>query len=382
MNRHRILTGLAIAVGLLAAGPARADHALECNSVQLPSSLVICSDPELLAIADERAQVYRELWTRLGSEQREALEADQARWVREYATRCGVPPDVSPQLPPQPSVVDCFKQAGRARIAFLRGYLTNPTGGADQPNAGGLPSQNFGDEIPLTNSGGIYMVPVLLNGFLPLPFVLDSGAADVSLPADVARTLFRTGTIEDDDYIGEARYQLGDGSVMKSARFFLHEVKVGNHSFNHIEANISPTEGTPLLGQSFLSKVGAWSIDNERHVLVLGSPVAAGPNVSGVSQLSPVPPESTKITAFQDGLRDRTAWERWFTGISGEFRDGAEYWAGQRSLSNPRSCYDVAGEHLGEWTAGCQAAKRFLTPTDVRRKSEPEYRAGWNSYGS
>ncbi|MBV8739158.1 MAG: retroviral-like aspartic protease family protein [Alphaproteobacteria bacterium] len=381
MRSHRVLFGLALVMGWLASVSARADHALKCDTVQLPSSLVICSDPELLAIADERAQVYRELWTRLDSGQREALETDQARWVREYATRCGVPPDISPQLPPPPSVVDCFKQAGRARIAFLRGYLTNPTGSADQPNVGGLPGQHFGDEIPLTNSSGIYMVPVLLNGLLPLPFVLDSGAADVSLPADVARTLFRTGTIEDDDYIGETSYQLGDGSVMKSARFFLHEIKVGNHSFNHIEANILPTQGTPLLGQSFLSKVGAWSIDNERHVLVLDLPAAAaGPNVSARPQISSVPPESPRVTAFQDGLRDRRTWESWFAGISGEFRDGAEYWAGQRSLSNPQSCYGAAGEHLGEWMSGCLAAKRLLTPTDVRRKSEPEYRAGWNSY--
>ena len=29
---------------------------------------------------------------------------------------------------------------------------------------------------------------------------------------------------------------------------------------------------------------------------------------------------------------------------------------------------------------GCLAAKRVLTPSDIRRKSEPEYRAGWNSF--
>ena len=378
---HWILSGLALALGLLASGFARADHALQCDTVQLPSSAVICSDTDLLALSDQRAQVYRELWARLDSDQREALRADQTRWVHDYATRCGVPPDVPPQLPPVPAVVDCFKQAGRARIAYLRGYSTDPAGAADQPNSHGLPRGSLGDEIPLTPTGGTYMVPVLLNGFLPIPFIVDSGAADISLPADVALTLIRTGTIEEDDYIGEARYRLGDGSVVKSSRFFLHQVKVGNHFFDHIAASVSPPESVPLLGQSLLSKIGSWSIDNERHLLVLGSPATvASSNVSGAPQISPVPPEPTKVTAFQDGLHDRTAWERWFAGISGEFRDGAEYWAGQRSLPGPRTCSGAAGEHLSEWTAGCLAAKRFLTPTDARRKFEPEYRAGWNSY--
>jgi hypothetical protein len=72
---------------------------------------------------------------------------------------------------------------------------------------------------------------------------------------------------------GSHEYRLADGSVMKSPRFFLQEVKVGNHSFNHILASVSPFESKPLLGQSFLSKVGAWSINNDRHVLVLQSHV-------------------------------------------------------------------------------------------------------------
>lgn len=252
MDKRRTLFGLAAGVAaLLAAGSARADHALECDKVQLPSSLVVCSDPDLLTIADERAPVYREVWARLDADQREALKTDQSRWVREYATRCGVPPELPPQLPPTPSVVDCFKQAGQARIAFLRSYSGRRTGAspAVPPSAGG--DIGGGDEIPLKNSGGTYMVSVLLNGLLPLPSIVDSGASEVTLPADVVSTLIRTGTISDGDFIGDAKYLLADGSVIKSPRFFLREVRVGNHSFNHILASVSPTEGKPCSGKAF-----------------------------------------------------------------------------------------------------------------------------------
>jgi hypothetical protein len=47
------------------------------------------------------------------------------------------------------------------------------------------------DEIPLRRKGSSYLVPVAVNGLPPMPFVLDSGADTVSLPAErEARTGF------------------------------------------------------------------------------------------------------------------------------------------------------------------------------------------------
>jgi hypothetical protein len=90
------------------------------------------------------------------------------------------------------------------------------------------------------------------------------------------------------------------------------------------------------------------------------------------------PPSLSK--SYDEGAADRRAWEAWFDGLTDAYRDGAEFWAEQRSTPRPGSCYGPAGRNLGDWTAGCLAAKRFLDPTDIRRRSEPEYRAGWNSY--
>jgi predicted aspartyl protease len=48
-------------------------------------------------------------------------------------------------------------------------------------------------EAPLRKEGGTFVVPVLINGAITLDFTVDSGAADVSVPADVFSTLQRTG---------------------------------------------------------------------------------------------------------------------------------------------------------------------------------------------
>src|SRR5262245_59313815 len=74
-------------------------------------------------------------------------------------------------------------------------------------------------EIPLQTQSGVFVVPVMINGALTLNFMVDSGAADVSIPADVVLTLIRTGTIQKEDFLGQKTYQLADGSTVPSQTF-------------------------------------------------------------------------------------------------------------------------------------------------------------------
>ena|SRR6266851_3454508 len=132
------------------------------------------------------------------------------------------------------------------------------------------------ETIQLERQGGIYMLPVRINGSITLPFVLDSGASDVSIPADVFLTLTRTGTVKTSDFAGSGTYTLADGSEQESKRFVLHELRVGDHVIRNVIANVAPVKGDPLLGQSFLSKLPTWTIDNARHALVLNDMPSPG----------------------------------------------------------------------------------------------------------
>lgn len=123
--------------------------------------------------------------------------------------------------------------------------------------------------IPLQKESGTFVVPVLINGALTLKFTIDSGAADVSIPADVVITLIRTGTITDKDLLGTQTYRLADGSRIPSQNFRIRSLKIGDRVLENIVGSVAPVAGSLLLGQSFLSRFKSWSIDNERQVLVL-----------------------------------------------------------------------------------------------------------------
>jgi hypothetical protein len=124
-------------------------------------------------------------------------------------------------------------------------------------------------EIPLRKEAGVLVVPVSVNNTLTLEFTLDSGAADVVIPADVVLTLFRAKTLTEADFLGQRVYTLADGSNIPSQIFRIRSLKVGDLEIRNVIGNVGAVEGIPLLGQSFLSRLGRWSIDNQRQVLVI-----------------------------------------------------------------------------------------------------------------
>jgi clan AA aspartic protease (TIGR02281 family) len=124
-------------------------------------------------------------------------------------------------------------------------------------------------KIAVTRNGGTFAVPVEINGRITLDFIIDSGASDVSIPADVFSTLVRTGTIKESDITGTQTYSLADGSQSQSATFLLRSLNVGGRTLENVKGRVAPARGDLLLGQSFLGRFRSWSIDNKTNELLL-----------------------------------------------------------------------------------------------------------------
>jgi hypothetical protein len=145
---------------------------------------------------------------------------------------------------------------------------------------GTLPAAS--ETVQLQQLHGLYMVPVRINDAVAIPFILDSGASEVAIPQDVFLVLLRSGTVNDSDFIGTGTYIMADGSKQSSRRFVLHEMAVGSQILTNVVANVISVKGDPLLGQSFLSKLPAWTIDNARQALVFNGGPAGEPQQATV----------------------------------------------------------------------------------------------------
>jgi predicted aspartyl protease len=123
--------------------------------------------------------------------------------------------------------------------------------------------------ISMRRVGGMHVVPVLINDAITLDFVVDSGATDVTIPANVVSTLVQEGNLNDADFIGQRKYRLADGSTTVLKTFRIRSLKVGDTVVENVTGSVAPAQGFPLLGQSFLRHFRSWSIDNAAHELLL-----------------------------------------------------------------------------------------------------------------
>jgi predicted aspartyl protease len=62
---------------------------------------------------------------------------------------------------------------------------------------------------------------------------------------------------------------MANGTNEVSDVVVLREVRVGDHVARNVSASITPAQGEPLLGQSFLSKFRSMTVDYQRRGLVL-----------------------------------------------------------------------------------------------------------------
>ena len=124
-------------------------------------------------------------------------------------------------------------------------------------------------EIPFTKESGVYKVKCQING-LPLHFVFDTGASDVTLSMTEASFMMKNGYLSGNDVIGSQRYMDADGDISVGTVINLKDVNFGGQTLKNVRASVVRNQKAPLLlGQSVLGRLGKIEIDNQKHVLII-----------------------------------------------------------------------------------------------------------------
>jgi clan AA aspartic protease (TIGR02281 family) len=159
----------------------------------------------------------------------------------------------------------------------------------------------YSESIPLIHAHGTLQVPVVINGEISLNFTIDSGATDVSIPASVFSNLTRTGIVSPQDLLDKRMYKLADGSGEISQRFRIRSLRVGKLEVRDVIASVGDSGGLLLLGQSFLSRLKSWSIDNEQQALVMTeSTTSRSPLIAPRSKESGGASDWVRVTAVNE----------------------------------------------------------------------------------
>jgi aspartyl protease family protein len=117
--------------------------------------------------------------------------------------------------------------------------------------------------------GGVFVLPGTVNGGTKTYFIVDSGAANVQIPEEVAEEMKRGGTLTDSDFLGERRFLMADGRGVQQRVFRVRSLQVGERTMENVLAAVGAPHSRALLGQSFLRRLNWWKIDNVKNAIEL-----------------------------------------------------------------------------------------------------------------
>ena len=132
--------------------------------------------------------------------------------------------------------------------------------------------QDFGvrrmtTEVPFTREDGVCKVKCKIND-LPLHFVFDTGASDVTLSMVEATFMMKNGYLSATDVIGSQRYMDANGDISVGTVINLRKVELNGLQLKNVRSSVVRNQKAPLLlGQSVLGRLGRIEIDNQQQVL-------------------------------------------------------------------------------------------------------------------
>lgn len=122
-------------------------------------------------------------------------------------------------------------------------------------------------DVPFRKDGGVCVVKCEIND-LPLNFIFDTGASDVSISDVEANFMYKNDYLSKSDILGKQNYITADGRISESTVINLKNINIGGLKLNNVRASVVKNQRAPLLlGQSVLSRLGKIEIDNEKNIL-------------------------------------------------------------------------------------------------------------------
>ena len=177
--------------------------------------------------------------------------------------------------------------------------------------------------IEMENINGVFHIPCKVND-IPMKFVFDTGASNVSISSTEAMFLIKQGLIKRTDFIEMANYQIASGDIIEGTRIYLRKIKIGEFVMEDVIATIIHQQNAPLLlGQSAISKLGSYTVSENKLIFgysnnelysyvvdtVAGSRRNYIPKLSHINQFIKEENGYKSFVLKEDGVNE--AWIKW-----------------------------------------------------------------------
>lgn len=150
---------------------------------------------------------------------------------------------------------------------------------SSQPSPNNIASENLpsgsdnrksegANVVKMQEVDGVYEIPVSIDG-IPMIFIFDTGAGDISISALEASFLYKQGRLTDSDFVGNSDFVDANGNISQGAIINLSTVTIGNKTLHNVRASVVNNLKAPLLfGESALQQFGKITIDFNNKELI------------------------------------------------------------------------------------------------------------------
>ncbi len=100
--------------------------------------------------------------------------------------------------------------------------------------------------IKMKREGGVSIIPCKVNS-VPMSFVFDTGASDVTISLTEANFMFKNGYLSKNDITGVSNYSDANGDITEGINIILREIEIQGLKLYNVEASIVKNMVAPLL---------------------------------------------------------------------------------------------------------------------------------------
>jgi clan AA aspartic protease (TIGR02281 family) len=125
--------------------------------------------------------------------------------------------------------------------------------------------------IKLKNKDGVQVISCYVNN-IPMEFVFDTGASDVTISITEALFMLKNGSLKKTDILGSQYFSDATGEISEGTKIIIRKLKVGNLELFDVPATIVHNSNAPLLfGQTAIKRFGKYFLDNEAMTITINN---------------------------------------------------------------------------------------------------------------